>query len=197
MAWKPGTDPTAAILQLRWPSAVGWSNKPVSSRSEQRSQTQPSYDKVMIKVDWLYMRAEAQREHDCWGPQSLLHPCGSSSGNFPGYPPLWGEVAAMATIDVKVTGFVLNNDSSHTGIKQRAPAWKRELPGEESLWLWKDSIETETTTGFKIAPWCTEPQDCFLLQQEATINLILGENALTLRAPTPLHLFCWSSRTDA
>lgn len=48
---KPGTDPTAAILQLRWPSAVGWSNKPVSSRSEQRSQTQPSYDKVMIKVD--------------------------------------------------------------------------------------------------------------------------------------------------
>lgn len=37
---KAGTEPTAAILPLRCPSAVGRSNKPVGSRSEQR--TQPS-----------------------------------------------------------------------------------------------------------------------------------------------------------
>lgn len=59
---KAGTEPTAAILPLRWPSAVGRSNKPVGSRSEQRTRTQPSTtdaldqldimnDAVMIKID--------------------------------------------------------------------------------------------------------------------------------------------------
>lgn len=50
---KAGTDPTTVILPLRCPSAVGWSNKPVHSRSEQRTGTQPLTADALDQLDIL------------------------------------------------------------------------------------------------------------------------------------------------
>lgn len=48
---KAGTDPSATILPLRCPSAMWWSNKPVSSRSEQRSRSQTSTTDALDQLD--------------------------------------------------------------------------------------------------------------------------------------------------
>lgn len=53
-------------------------------------------------------------------------------GTSPGSLSSAGKLIAMATIGSKVTAFALRLSLYHTGIKQRAPAWKQELPGDQS-----------------------------------------------------------------